>query len=221
VAKNAIKKLKKLIVKLRGREMISEKAKKMILGFEMMDQPGLWPAAESGISLGHGYDLGHVTESEFEDDWRFYLSAEQMERLKIAIGIKGLAAKNLAHEFSDITIRVQDADEVFTNKSIPKFEEMTRNAFPGFDNLPADVQGALISLVYNRGPKMNDDPGSDRRKEMRAIRELVETWDGDLNGLKAIADQIRSMKRLWIGKNLGGLLRRRDAEADLIESCMI
>jgi hypothetical protein len=27
------------------------------------------------------------------------------------------------------------------------------------------------------------------------------------------------MKRIWEGKELDGLLRRRDAEADLIESC--
>ena len=37
---------------------------------------------------------------------------------------------------------------------------------------------------------------------------------------KEIANQIRSMKRLWVNKGLGGLLHRRDAEADLVESCI-
>lgn len=32
-----------------------------------------------------------------------------------------------------------------------------------------------------------------------------------------VAQQIRSMKRIWEGKNLGGLLKRRDKEADLVE----
>ena len=38
--------------------------------------------------------------------------------------------------------------------------------------------------------------------------------------LQEIADQLRSMKRLWEGKGMGGLLKRRDAEADLVESCL-
>jgi hypothetical protein len=34
-----------------------------------------------------------------------------------------------------------------------------------------------------------------------------------------IADQIISMKRLWVGKGLDGLLRRRNEEADMIRKC--
>ena len=37
--------------------------------------------------------------------------------------------------------------------------------------------------------------------------------------LQEIANQLRAMKRLW-GANMGGLLRRRDAEADLVESAI-
>jgi GH24 family phage-related lysozyme (muramidase) len=50
---------------------------------------------------------------------------------------------------------------------------------------------------------------------MRAVRDAVAEGN-----LQEIADQIRSMKRLWEGKNLGGLLKRRDAEADLVESAI-
>ena len=31
---------------------------------------------------------------------------------------------------------------------------------------------------------------------------------------------LRAMKRLWVNKGLDGLLKRRDAEADLVESCI-
>ena len=62
---------------------------------------------------------------------------------------------------------------------------------------------------------MSDDSPEDRRREMRAIRDAVAAKD-----LKEIADQLRSMTRLWEGKNLAGLLKRRDAEADLVESCI-
>jgi GH24 family phage-related lysozyme (muramidase) len=53
----------------------------------------------------------------------------------------------------------------------------------------------------------------DRRREMRAIRPRVTS--GDLAG---IAEQIRSMKRLWDPVVLPGLHSRRDKEADLVAS---
>lgn len=99
--------------------------------------------------------------------------------------------------------------------SIPVYVERTRKALPGFDLLPLDVQGALVSLVYNRGSGMKDSPGTDNRKEMRAIRALVAR--GMIAG---IAEQLRAMKRLWQGKKLDGLLLRRGAEASLVESSM-
>ena len=51
---------------------------------------------------------------------------------------------------------------------------------------------------------------------MRAIRDAVARQD-----MKDIAVQLRLMKRLWVGKNLDGLLKRRDAEAELVESCIV
>ncbi len=62
---------------------------------------------------------------------------------------------------------------------------------------------------------MMDNSPNDRRREMRAIRDAVAKGD-----LQEIAKQLRTMKRLWIGKKLDGLLKRRDAEADLVESCI-
>ena len=38
-----------------------------------------------------------------------------------------------------------------------------------FIGLPLDAQGALVSLVFNRGTSMEGD----RRAEMRAIRDAV------------------------------------------------
>jgi hypothetical protein len=53
--------------------------------------------------------------------------------------------------------------------------------------LLADRQGGLVSLVFNRGTSMEGH----RRREMRAIRDLVPKKD-----VKEIADQIRQMKRI-------------------------
>lgn len=207
--------------------MISEKAENLILEFEGMDQPGIWPGGDSGVTLGHGYDLGYAEGYKFEEDWGSYLDSAVIARLKTAIGLKGSTAKAKAKDFKDIKILKSDADEVFVNSSIPKYEEITREAFPGFDDLLEDAQGALVSLVYNRGASMED---TDRRKEMREIRDIISNLYGegktptseDLNaGLESISDCILSMKRLWEGKNLDGLLRRRDAEAELVRSCII
>ena len=108
-------------------------------------------------------------------------------------------------------IKSADAKQVFLERSVPKYQAQTQQAFPGVDALPADAQGALFSLVYNRGTSMNGDS----RKEMRAIRDAVPNGD-----LQEIANQLRAMKRLWVNKGLDGLLKRRDAEADLVESCI-
>jgi GH24 family phage-related lysozyme (muramidase) len=50
---------------------------------------------------------------------------------------------------------------------------------------------------------------------MLNIRNLISSKD-----YAAIANEIKKMKRLWIGKGLDGLLTRRDDEALLIESCV-
>jgi GH24 family phage-related lysozyme (muramidase) len=50
---------------------------------------------------------------------------------------------------------------------------------------------------------------------MRAIREAVARGD-----LAEIAAQLRSMKRLWEGQGLGGLIARREEEAQLVESAV-
>lgn len=190
---------------------ITEEALALILEAEGLDQPGKWPGESSGITIGIGYDLGFATAEEFGEDWSPYLSGDEIERLKTAIGVSGEAAHQRASEFSDIRIKRADAEEVFKNRTLPLYSDRTEKAFPGVDQLPANAQGALVSLVFNRGAGMDGD----RRKEMRAVRDAVAAGD-----VQEIANQIRAMKRLWVGKGVDGLLKRRDAEADLVESAI-
>jgi GH24 family phage-related lysozyme (muramidase) len=192
---------------------ISQKAIQIILNAEGLDQPANWPGGDSGITIGIGYDLGYTTVDRFESDWGDVLPASQMQRLKEVVGLRGLSARVRAHDFSDIKIKPEDAKKVFAERTVPMEQTKARIAFPGFDKLPSDAQGALVSLVYNRGTSMVDKPGEDKRKEMRAIRNAVAIGD-----LHEIANQLRSMKRLWEGKGLDGLLKRREDEAALVES---
>ena len=195
---------------------LSDKARDLIFKFEDLDQPGEWPGGESGITIGIGYDLGFATAKQFRDDWSDCLSAGDCDTLAGVLGLTGQKAKALAPSLKKILIQRADAEKVFMQRSVPAAQKQTETAFPGVDKLPPDAQGALVSLIYNRGPRMTDrDPQLQDRREMRAIRDAVVKGD-----LKEIAAQLRSMKRLWEGKGMGGLLKRRDAEADLVESCI-
>lgn len=193
-------------------EPLTEKAKNLIFEYEGIDQPSDWPGGDSGITIGLGYDLGYESSGDFANDWQPRLSAGEFTSLSQVVGIKGTSAQAKASGLKTIKIKTSDAEQVFLERSVPKYQAMTQQAFPGVDNLPADAQGALFSLVYNRGTSMNGDS----RKEMRAIRDAVPNGD-----LKEIANQLRAMKRLWANKGLDGLLKRRDAEAKLVESCIV
>jgi GH24 family phage-related lysozyme (muramidase) len=94
---------------------------------------------------------------------------------------------------------------------LPRFINETKKAFPNSDKLHPDAFGALVSLVFNRGASVSGPS----RIEMLNIRNLI-----DSKNYEAIANEVRKMKRLWIGKGLDGLLVRRDDEASLIASCV-
>jgi GH24 family phage-related lysozyme (muramidase) len=187
---------------------LSENAKALMLEHEGFSERPEWPREASGVTIGVGYDLGYVTKTEFRKEWGDILSAAVIDRLSATIGLKGLAAKAVIKTVRDITIPIKGAHKVFFERSLPKYQAKTQKTFPGVNDLPHDVQGVLVSLVYNRGTSMKGD----RRREMRNIRALVPKKD-----LAGIAAEIRSMKRLWKGKGVNGLLRRREDEAKLIE----
>lgn len=167
-----------------------------------------WPGGESGVTIGIGYDLGFTSEGRIEADWKGEIPDDTLTRLLATAGVNGTAARDLIPGLSDLVIPLEAARQVFTARTLPHHANETRKAFPGVEALPADAQGMLLSLVFNRGPSMADKPS---RREMRAIRPLV--VGGDLAG---IAEQIRSMKRLWDPNVLPGLHARRDKEAEVV-----
>lgn len=187
----------------------------LILGAEGVDQPGSWPGGASGITLGYGYDLSAETANELRRDWTRFLGKAAVERLAGLVGKSGQAAAKLAPTVRDIRVPRAASLAVFMESTLPKYVFCTRAAFPNFDALPLDAQGALVSLTFNRGARMEDrNPGD--RKEMRAIRAALA--DGVQRAdLPVIAAQLRQMKRLWVGKGLDGLLARRENEARMVE----
>ncbi|MBX7246668.1 MAG: hypothetical protein K1X53_14320 [Candidatus Sumerlaeaceae bacterium] len=196
---------------------ITPKALQLLLDFEVgggqtyyerhLRHP-TWPGGDSGVTIGIGYDLGYCTRVEFQSDWHG-LDMASRSGLLLVLGIKGSDARESLPAVREFVIPWQLALSVFMETVLPRWFQRARAIYPGLESLPGDAQGALVSLVYNRGSSLTGP----RRAEMREIRDLV--LSGDLVG---IARQIRQMKRLWAGTSIeSGMARRRDAEADLVE----
>lgn len=194
---------------------ISDTARALLLEMEGFSAKPDWPGGQSGVTIGFGYDLGYVTVDQCESDWGELVKPGSLSRLRTVIGLRALRARNRIGTLADIRVSRRAAEQVFDARTLPLYELRTAQAFPGVEALPEDARGALVSLVYNRGTSMVDNSPEDRRREMRAIRDAVAEGD-----LAAIAAQLRSMKRLWEGKGLGGLITRREEEARLVESAI-
>ena len=195
--------------------MISRKAIELIIQheiggrsvYEKKYQKPIWPGGDSGLTLGIGYDTGYVKEAQLFSDWQG-LNLNFLNALKRFCGVKGEVVKTMMRgEVLNVIIPYNIAYEVFVKKSIPKYYAMTKKIYPQLDELNEDTRGALVSMVYNRGAKIDGDS----RKEMKAIVDLVAKKD-----YEGIAEQIEQSKRLWENKGMDGLVIRREAEADLV-----
>lgn len=200
--------------------MISKKAIDLIIQHEIGSkvyyekalQKPTWPGGESGCTLGFGYDLGYNTEKQFMADWSNKINLNFVNALRPLCGLKGEKVKGMLRgEVLQVRIPYLTAYEVFIKTSLPKYYAMTKSIYPQLDTLNEDTQGALVSMVYNRGTKLDGDS----RKEMRDIVDLIAKKD-----YEGIADKIEASKRLWENKKMEGLVLRREAEADLIRDSL-
>ena len=195
---------------------ISNAAQKLIVKFETgnrdyynkrLTRPA-WPGYSSGVTIGFGYDLGYHTAGQIRKDWRDQLPAEHIESLVRVAGVTGRDASRVRSKVSHIEVPWEVAQKVFNEVTLPRYAALAVKTFPGMELLRPHAQGALVSLIFNRGSKLSGD----RRREMKAIKKMVALQD-----YAGIANEIRKMKRLW--KRVNGksdLHGRRDAEADMV-----
>ena len=169
-----------------------------------------WPGGASGPTIAIGVDCAYYSESELAQIFSF-LPKDQVSLIQKASGRTREQGKEYTKTLraNGITVSWDKAQEIFQKLTWPKFTSLAEKAFPGLADLHPDAYGAIVSLVFNRGTSLKGDS----RLEMRNIRVLIPKKD-----YKSIAQEIRKMKRLWVGKNLNGLLDRREAEAKLIET---
>jgi len=199
--------------------VISYHGLEILIGFEITSESHYrrrlssphWPGGASGVTVGIGYDLGYNSVRQIERDWKGRISDATLQELKGVAGLKGIDAREAADRLRQLGIQIplEAAKVVFFRHTLPRYAAMTRKAYPGVEALPHDAQAALLSLIFNRGTAKRGA----RRREMKAIEALVRS-----QSLGGIAEQIRSMKRLWVDKDLPGLLKRREMEATLVEN---
>ena len=203
---------------------ISREGYQLILNHEVGGGPGYynaclkhleWPGGASGITGGVGYDLGYNTKEQIASDWHM-LSPDIISRLQSCAGIKGQAARLKLASVRSLVIPWDTANEVYQHSTIPRFAALTKRAYPGVETLHPHIQSANLSWCFNRGDgitsEARDKTGHDLEK--RQIRADTPAHP------ERLPAHYRASKRLWVGKGLPGLIRRREDEALLIEAAL-
>ena len=195
---------------------VGPKALDLILEFEGIDQPWKRPPIASGVSLGHGFDIGYSTHQEFKDAWERHFSPSDFQRLAAAVGKKGQQAQPYADGLRGVkTVTKEMAREVFDRCTLPKWRALAAKTFPGIHSFTPNQQGVLVSLIFNRGTQME---GS-RRTEMKSIKAIISSNFSTQDKVSRIVNQILAMQRVWPSNDSSsghpGIRRRRRAEAAL------
>lgn len=202
---------------------VSQKAVDMIIYYECGDKSyynkllarptvPAWQTTQSGVTIGIGFDTGYNSKAEIRKATTGILPESSIKALESVSGMKGKNAyyNGLPKVKNTVFVTYENAEKIFFRDSLPRFTKLTAGAFNLTPTrLSPHSNGALTSLVYNRGASLSN---TSSRKEMRDIKyHLANKQDSKVPG------DITAMKRLWAGKNLSGLLKRRDAEAKLFK----
>ena len=202
---------------------LSKKSIDAIIAFEVTSpeyydkhyQNPTWPGGDSGVTVGIGYDLGQNQRETIVMDWTGNVNLNFVSLMANLSGVTGEAAKlKLTGLVKNIVVPYSSAYNVFVNNTLPRYCKESLRTYPGLDKLNPDTQGAIVSLVYNRGTSFGvpNKPSWDARQEMRELAPLIEA--GDYQG---IAATITKMCRLWVGKeDMAGLIDRRKEEAKMV-----
>lgn len=208
----------------RSKTPISDRAKKLIIYFEVSSparyaaeyEGFILPAAESGVTMGIGFDLGYITPERATEELTNYLPAKDIQNAIRACGAKGADAARIIKTLDPIKFPYKDAERHFYEQILPRYAGATEDALLNTKDLSQDSFGALVSLTYNRGPSYTIPAARDtgRYTEMRNIAAHMKKGDFHL-----IPDEILSMRRIWRGmRNVAGVIRRRELEAELFKA---
>lgn len=166
---------------------------------------------DSGVTISIGYDYGYVKQSRALLDWQA-LPQDDNHRLAATAGLSGPAARARLTGLRDISIPWQIAIDEFQVVDVPRYWQECTQAFPGFGDLRPNAQGAILSLVYNRG----SSTVGPSRVDFRTLRTAIANEDYD-GMAAAVRHMLVTMRAAWQSAGiLQGMTTRRNKEADLI-----
>lgn len=169
-----------------------------------------WPGGYSGPTAMVGIDIGYYTEEEVDKIFKPLTDSSELRLIQGGRGKTSIAAKEYTTQLKGITFTWEEAIQTFKEFILPKFTMLTERSFPGVAELGENAQAAIVSLVFNRGTSFKGAS----RSEMLELRNIIKEG----KDYASMAEQLRSMKRLW--DKTSGLVGRREKEAALIESCI-
>jgi len=200
-----------------GTFVVSKKLFEFILEIESYSElPYTLPDETSGITIAYGYDLGQQTAETVDKELTGLYTANEIETLKTALGKKGEAARNHLPLVSSIAISKENALKLAVIMK-KRYAQQVIDIYPKTINLHPDCQGALLSLVINRGKALaHRDPENTSRLEMKQIQTDLKN-----NKTHLIPSRLRSMKRLWENNPAQrGVANRRENEAIYFEEAL-
>lgn len=175
--------------------------------------------SRSGLTLGFGHDIGQASEAEID---RFYganfdpraefqkpaiLSESERNVLKQYVGQhrvklgKGTAAFKAT---TGIDVSYEEATEVFEKELLPKYIEVAKTSFPGFEDLPAKQQAAIVNRVYMRGGAPNKSEGKKGYKAYVQLHTAIFKRD-----TKEVYLALKNMERLHKNSKLSSSTQGR------------
>ncbi|MDO6709008.1 hypothetical protein, partial [Photobacterium sp. 1_MG-2023] len=190
----------------KGTFTLSNRLFEYILNIESYASKPYFAGGLSGITIGYGYDLGYQNESTVRRELNGLYSNDDIDSLVAVIGKTSVDAVRSLSNVSNIEISKDNAKTLAVRMKL-RYSDRVVRIYPEAINLHPDCQGALLSLVINRGSSLSGE----RRSEMKNIQTHLKNKRYDL-----IAGEIRSMKRLWRA-NQSGLLKRREYEAKVFD----
>ena len=136
---------------------------------------------QSGVTIGIGYDLGMTPKAQITSAWEPLSFRARLAALLAVQGVTG-GGEATARGCRAIVIPFAAAEEVFCIQTLPSFAARTRAAFPGVKKFPADAQGVMLSLVYNRGASLKGE----QRREWPRLRGCCVARTGSRSHREAI-----------------------------------
>ncbi len=193
---------------------VSKRLFEYILEIERYSEfPYALPDESSGITIGYGYDLGQQTADTVDRELLGLYSPSEIEVLKTSLGKRGAAARNHLPHVRHIPISKDNALKLAVIMK-KRYAQQVVDIYPQAIDLHPDCQGALLSLVINRGKSL-DRPSIESRKEMVEIQEDLKNGN-----IHLIPGRFRSMKRLWTEPTNRGVAKRREREAVFFENSL-